>query len=152
MKKVIVFIVVFIINLIVAQDNKTFTSAISKLKDDKKSFEQFTQLGQIHCKEFRSLRKSDLFTDKYLALFNSLYPFPRLIDESILKKTYIAFENKNIKSKCSDIYSTKNKEIKTIYIKIVKDKKSYHNNEEYYLEEDMKDYLKNYMMNPNRFK
>ncbi len=39
-----------------------------------------------------------------------------------------------------------------MYVKTVKDKNSYHDNKDYYLEEDMKDYLKDYMIDGNRFK
>ncbi|OWU92587.1 hypothetical protein APR43_00560 [Flavobacterium sp. NLM] len=56
------------------------------------------------------------------------------------------------KVKCTCLYSINNKKLKTTYLKLIQDKTSYHNNEEYYLEEDMQDYLKGYMIDANRFK
>lgn len=49
------------------------------------------------------------------------------------------------------MYSITNDGLKKMYLKIIQDKTSFHNNEDYYLEADMRDYLKFYKMNPKRF-
>nr|WP_315032607.1 hypothetical protein [uncultured Chryseobacterium sp.] len=154
MKHLLIILGISLSTCVWGQDNKIFSEVIIKLQNDKRTFKQFAELGEIYCTDLHSSKKTDLFTDKYLELFNSLYPFPRLINDSILKKRYQSFDKQYYtkKNNCSCIYSTKNKNLKSSYIKIIKDKNSYHDNKEYYLEEDMKDYLKDYMIDSNRFK
>lgn len=152
MKNIYTVIILLFTSYLCAQDAKTFDLVISKLKNDKRTFEQFVKLGEIYCDDMHGLKNGDLFTEKYLELFNSLYPFPRLIEKNMLEKQYEILQKKIKKDKCSCFYSIGNKKLKEIYIKIIQDKMSYHDNEEYYLEEDMKDYLKDYMIDANRFK
>ncbi|PAM94577.1 hypothetical protein B4N84_11390 [Flavobacterium sp. IR1] len=132
-----------------SQDDKTFDLVIAKLKDDKKAYEQFVNLGKIYCEDVS--KKTDLFTDQYVKLFNSLNVFPRLIERNALEKEYKIFKKRLKKDKCSCLYSLKNEKLKVRYIKLVQDKTSYHDNKEYYLEEDMQDYLKDGKVDASRF-
>ncbi|WP_412850377.1 hypothetical protein ACL0VS_12025 [Chryseobacterium sp. PMSZPI] len=154
MKYILIILSITLSTYLWGQDNKIFSKVIDKLQNDERTFKQFAELGNLYCTDQHSIKRTNLFTDKYLALFNALYPFPRLINDNILKVKYKSFDQQYYtkKNKCSCIYSVKNKNLKTLYVKIVKDKKSYHDNKEYYLEEDMKDYLKDYMIDSSRFK
>lgn len=150
MKNFFRIVILLFSSYLYSQDDKTFDLVIAKLKDDKKAYEQFVNLGKIYCEDVS--KKTDLFTDEYLKLFNSLYAFPRLIEKDILEKEYKNSQKNSKKNKCSCFYLSKNKELKALYIKIIQDKTSYHDNQEYYLEEDMQDYLKIGMIDANRFK
>ena len=154
MKHILIILSITLPTYLWSQDNKIFSQVINKLQNDNRTFKQFAELGGIYCADLHSSKKTDLFTDKYLALFNSLYPLPRLINDSILKMNYQSFSKQHYtkKNNCSCIYSVKNKKLKAMYVKTVKDKNSYHDNKDYYLEEDMKDYLKDYIIDGNRFK
>ena len=144
--------ILFFSSYLFAQDDKTFDLVISKLKNDTKSYEQFAELGKIYCSNMHISKSSDLFVENYSKLFNSFYPFPRLIEQDALEKQYEISQKKIKQNKCSCFYSTVNKELKVLYVKLIQNKMSFHNNEDYYLEEDMKDYLKGYMIDGNRFK
>ncbi|KOP39801.1 MULTISPECIES: hypothetical protein [unclassified Flavobacterium] len=45
-----------------AQDSKTFDLVILKLKDDKKAYEQYVELGKIYCTKIYASKINDLFT------------------------------------------------------------------------------------------
>lgn len=92
MKYFLLVISLVLTNVVYSQDSKLFDSVISKLINDKKTFEMFVQLGELHCESTHNTKGHDLFTEKYLELFNALYPLPRLIKDKVLAKEFTSFE------------------------------------------------------------
>lgn len=130
------------------QNTKIFSQVSEKLQRDTLSFWQFVELGKLNCTDLQVSKKDRQFLDHYISIFNQLYPFPRLIDDTILQKVYRKFNKRYLirKNKCSKVYSVKNPNLKTLYINFVKDKNSYHREGEYGVDEAMVDYLENYFI------
>lgn len=148
MKHLVFIFCIFYSGSFFGQNSKIFSQVSEKLQRDTLSFGQFAELGKLDCTDLQISKKDRKFLDHYISLFNQLYPFPRLIDETILQKAYRKFNKSNSirKNKCPQVYSVQNPDLKMLYITLVKDKNSYHIEGEYGVDEAMTDYLENYFI------
>lgn len=155
MKKVLILVVVVFSIKVTSQTPELIDKTFMKLKNDKKSFEQFVFYGFCNCTD--KFLYTNTYTENYITSFNHLEPFPRFFEKNSIEVFLDNYQNiktesfKNIQekyfngyviiTKCKEIY-TANEKLKNIYISIISDKIL--QNE--WSDDDMKDYLEGYFI------
>ena len=179
MKKIFLLniLIVFGISFLQAQQSK-LDSVITKFQNDSRSFEEFILLGKMECYskildlEIKTNGWTDLYTDMYVRLYNSLTPFARLFKEQLIKKNIEEYFSLNIKHfeklnsreagtnkekshyyekiKICDCLFDKNEDYKKLYIQFVSNKENYiapTNDIDSFTWEEIESFKKNYLEN-----
>ncbi|MCV9931986.1 hypothetical protein OIU80_06795 [Flavobacterium sp. LS1R47] len=155
MKKIILLLILFSIKT-TAQTSVLIDKTFIRLKNDKKSFEQFVFYGYCNCTD--KFLYTSTYKDNYITSFNHLEPFPRLFESDGIKMfldNYQKLKNKyfeNIQekyyngyviiTKCNETYNVKNKDLRKIYNNLISDK----NIQKEWIDDYMKDYLDSYFI------